>query len=89
MKGLAATLLLTCLDATESVERQLHANLGWLKSLQLKAHLKVCAVCQRYAEQSRWLENLLKEKLKSQPDPLSEEEMEELRKKILDTHLKK
>ncbi|MBC35999.1 MAG: hypothetical protein CL663_08175 [Bacteroidetes bacterium] len=49
-------LLLTCLKATELVEKKFLFKLSFRERLQLRLHLSVCNICLRYSKQSALLE---------------------------------
>ncbi len=45
-------LFLSCLKATEMIEKRLHFRLSFKEKLQLKVHKLMCDACQRYEKQS-------------------------------------
>ncbi len=53
-------LLLSCLKATEIIEKGLHFRLSWKEKLQLKAHKMMCDACSRYEKQSLFLDKAIK-----------------------------
>ncbi len=52
MKKLMNKLLLSCLRATELIEKKLHFNLSGREKLQLRMHKMVCNACSNYEKQS-------------------------------------
>ena len=53
-------LLLSCLRATELLEKRLHFSLSRKEKYQLKIHMAMCDACARYDKQSKFIENSLK-----------------------------
>ncbi len=53
-------LFLSCLKATEIIEKGLHFKLSWKEKLQLKAHKMMCDACSRYEKQSLFLDKAIK-----------------------------
>lgn len=53
-------LFLSCLKATEIIEKGLHFKLSWKDKLQLRMHKMMCDACRRYEKQSLFLDNALK-----------------------------
>lgn len=52
MKKVMHTLLLSCLQVTELIEKKLHFHLSWSEKIQLKAHKMMCDACTHYEQQS-------------------------------------
>lgn len=48
--------MLSCLKATELIEKKFHIKLSFKERLQLRMHLMVCDKCARYEKQSEFLE---------------------------------
>ncbi len=46
------TLFLSCLKATELIEKKLQFNLSFRERLQLKVHKMMCKACTNYEKQS-------------------------------------
>lgn len=65
MKRIMHILFLSCLKATELIEKKLHFRLSFKEKLQLKIHKLMCEACQRYEKHSELLDkgiaNALKE----------------------------
>jgi hypothetical protein len=87
MKKLMHTLFLSCLKATELIEKKLHFRLSGREKLQLKMHKMMCDACSSYEKQSIFLEkgiSLNREK------EFSEDELKKLkvdiRKKLSDSN---
>lgn len=49
-------LFLSCLKATELIEKRLHFKLSVKERLQLKMHKMMCSACTNYENQSIFLE---------------------------------
>ena len=56
MKKLSHILFLSCLKATELIEKKLHFHLSTKERLQLKMHKMMCTACTLYEKQSTFLE---------------------------------
>ena len=52
-------LFLSCLKATELLEKKLHVRLSTKEKYQLKAHKMMCDACRRYEKQNLFIENHL------------------------------
>jgi hypothetical protein len=78
-------LQISCHKATELVEKKINLGLSWKERLQLHYHLKACAVCKYYEDQSLFLEKWIAhiENLENTTTDISEEEVEALIDKIL------
>jgi len=60
MKKLMHFLFLSCLKATELIEKKLHIKLSLKEKLRLKMHKSMCNACRRYDKQSKIMDNALK-----------------------------
>jgi hypothetical protein len=56
MKKLMHILFLSCLKATELVEKKFHFKLSVKERLQLKMHKMMCTACTNYEKHSRLIE---------------------------------
>jgi hypothetical protein len=56
MKKLMHRLFLSCLKATELIEKRLHFKLSRKEKLQLKVHKMMCSACSNYEKQSIFIE---------------------------------
>ena len=56
MKKLMHKLFLSCLKATELIEKKLHFKLSVKEKLQLKMHKMMCSACSNYEKQSVFIE---------------------------------
>jgi hypothetical protein len=56
MKKIMHTLFLSCLKATELVEKKMHFGLTPKERMQLKMHKMMCDACTSYEKQSLFLE---------------------------------
>ena len=59
MKKLMHLIMLSCLKATELIERKLEYKLNVVERVQLVMHKSMCKSCSLYEKQSELLENLL------------------------------
>ena len=80
MKKLMHILLLSCLKATELIEKKFHFKLSFRERLQLKMHKSICKACSMYEKQSSVLHEAL-----MRPDIWNGEEtdLEGFKKEIL------
>ncbi len=59
-------LMLTCREATRLTEKKLNSgSLSLIGNLQLALHLRMCARCRRYAEQSAAIETALQAQMEA------------------------
>jgi hypothetical protein len=56
MKKLLHILFLSCLKATELVEKKLHFKLSIQEKIQLRLHKMMCEACTKYEKQSLLIE---------------------------------
>ncbi len=56
MKKLMHVLFLSCLKATELIEKKLHHGLTFREKFQLKMHKMMCDACSQYEKQSLLLD---------------------------------
>ncbi len=56
MKKLMHILFLSCLKATELIEKKFHFELSVKEKLQLKMHKMMCNACVNYEKQSTFIE---------------------------------
>jgi len=57
MKKIMHILFLSCLKASELIEKDFHLRLTFREKLQLRMHKMMCRNCSRYGNQSQLLEN--------------------------------
>ncbi len=80
MKKLMHILFLSCLKATELIEKKLHFKLSITEKLQLRMHKSMCDACTMYEKQSIVLEKSLSSLKEDVPD---KKELEQLKKIII------
>ena len=74
-------LFLSCLKATELIEKKLHFKLSTTEKLQLKVHKMMCSACTNYEKQDILIEKSLENQAqKSEP----EIDLEEFKKSVVD-----
>jgi hypothetical protein len=56
MKKIMHILFLSCLKASEFIEKKIHFKLSFTEKIQLKLHKMMCSACARYEKQSLLLE---------------------------------
>jgi hypothetical protein len=60
MRLLMSLLMLSCLKATELVEKKIYFRLSVFERIKLLFHTRNCEVCHHYQKQSVWLDKVLK-----------------------------
>jgi hypothetical protein len=79
MNKLMNILFLSCLTATELIEKKLHFKLSFKEQLQLRMHKMMCDACRLYEKQSALLEKGIE---KQQEATFEEMDIEKLKKEI-------
>lgn len=81
MKKLMHILFLSCLKATELIEKKLHFKLSVQEKLQLKVHKMMCSACTNYEKQ-----NVLIEKSFENQEQISDPQidLEQFKKSVVD-----
>ena len=59
MKKLMNKMFLSCLKATELIEKKLHFKLSLTEKIRLKMHKAMCDACTMYEKQSNVLDKVL------------------------------
>ena len=83
MKKLMQFLFLSCLKATELIEKKLHFTLSFKEKLQLKVHKMMCDACTHYEKQNIIIEKGIAN-LHDIKEVDTEEDLDELKKTILE-----
>lgn len=65
MKNLMHILFLSCLKATELIEKRFHFKLSLKEKLQLKMHKMMCEACTKYEKHSSILDKGISQTLKN------------------------
>jgi hypothetical protein len=73
-------MFLSCMKATELMEKKLHFQISWVEKLQLSAHKMMCTACTRYEKQSGIIENGIASIMKKEP---TADDVEKLKKMIV------
>ncbi len=60
MKKLMHIFFLSCIKATELIEKKLYFKLTMKEKMQLKAHKAMCNACTNYEKQSYFIDKALK-----------------------------
>lgn len=79
MKKIMHTLFLSCLKATELIEKNFHVQLSFSERMQLKAHKMMCDTCRNYEKQSILIEKGMETFQKKQKIEI---DLEQLKKQI-------
>jgi hypothetical protein len=59
MKFLMSRMMLSCIAATELVEKGIYFRLNPVEYFKLRLHNRMCGACHHYMVQSKWLHKLL------------------------------
>ncbi len=81
MKKLMHILLLSCLKATEFIEKKIHYKLSFREKIQLKLHTMMCSACSAYEEQSELIEKIVSNNKTPLPN---NEDLTSLKKSIVE-----
>lgn len=79
MKKLMHILFLSCIKATELIEKKFNFELSFTEKLKLKMHTSMCNACKLYEKQSEIIEDGIARHLKRQNELV---DVEELKKRI-------
>ena len=77
MKKIIQILFLSCLKATEMIEKKLHFKLSIKEKIQLKLHLMMCDACKKYEKQSILIEKGILKMHKNITTPINLEELKD------------
>ncbi len=83
MKRIMHILFLSCLKATELIEKKMHFKLSFTERLQLKVHKSMCNACSNYEKQNYFLEKAISQQEKLEQKKL-EIDVDSFKKTILD-----
>jgi hypothetical protein len=59
MKKIMRFLLLSCLKATELIEKKLYTKLSISEKIRLSLHKSMCNACRRYENQSKLIDSAI------------------------------
>ncbi len=76
MKKLMHMLFLSCLKATELIEKKLHFKISVREKLQLRMHKMMCNACSNYEKQSIFIEKGISI---NQKEEFSEDDIKQLK----------
>ncbi|WP_288073253.1 hypothetical protein [Hydrotalea sp.] len=54
------SLMISCLKATELIEKKSLMPLSWIEKIKLKVHLSLCDLCVHYEHQSKVIDDWMK-----------------------------
>lgn len=83
MKKVLHILFLSCLKASELIEKKLHFKLGLTQRLQLKVHKMMCKACTNFEKHAIFIDKSILFSQQAEKQSHSFDEMKELKKKIL------
>ncbi|HKL34229.1 MAG TPA: hypothetical protein VJ919_16935 [Tangfeifania sp.] len=67
-------LFLSCLKATELIEKRFHIELSLKEKIQLKMHTMMCDACTLYEKQSEIIENEIQKHFQETPPEVTDTE---------------
>lgn len=79
MKKLMNIFFLSCLKASELIEKKMHFKISFKEKLQLKVHKMMCDACSAFEKQTVILEKGIELQQKRNPDNI---DVEDLKRKI-------
>jgi hypothetical protein len=85
MQKLFNILFLSCLKASELVEKNIHFKLSFTEKMQLKLHKSMCEACRIYEKQSSFIEKGISMQKPGQVDPANVEQLKVKIRKMLET----
>jgi len=77
MKKLMNILFLSCLKASEMIEKKFHFKLSITEKLQLSMHKTMCRACSMYEKQSELLEKGISQSIKHHHSHINTEQLKE------------
>lgn len=80
MKKIMHILLLSCLKATEFIEKKIHYKLSFKEKVQLRLHTMMCKACADYEKQSELIEKVI---LNDNISKTTSEDISSLKKSIV------
>lgn len=84
MKKLSHILFLSCLKASELIEKNLHFKLSFTEKLQLKVHKSMCSACRLYEEHSEIIEQGIARHFHEKEEPANVEKLKKKIRKVLE-----
>lgn len=81
VKQIMNTLFLSCLKATELIDKKVHIKLSFIENMQLKVHNKMCPPCKIYEQQSIMIEHAIEQHLQNNNTDINKN-TEQLKQKI-------
>ncbi|MFP4287950.1 MAG: hypothetical protein ACOC2E_08660 [Bacteroidota bacterium] len=79
MQKIFNTLFLSCLKASELIEKKMHFKLSLREKIQLSIHKSMCDACRIYEKQSSFIEKGI---ASYKPENKNDLEIKELKEKI-------
>ncbi|MCK5536470.1 MAG: hypothetical protein KAI79_06565 [Bacteroidales bacterium] len=84
MKKIMHFFFLSCLRATELIEKKIHMQLDLKEEIQLKLHKSMCKACSNFDKQSVFIDVLIKSKEYKKLNINTSIFKEEIKKKIFE-----
>lgn len=84
MKKLSHILFLSCLKASELIEKKFHFKLSFTEKLQLKVHKSMCSACRLYEEHSEIIEQGIARHFNKNGEPIDVEKLKHRISKVLE-----
>ncbi len=83
MKKIMHILFLSCLKATELIEKKMYFNLSFGERLQLKLHKSMCGACSNYEKHNILIEKAIANLENSEPEKV-ERDLDGLKNSVLE-----
>ncbi len=83
MKKIMHLLFLSCLKATELIEKKMHFKLSFGERLQLSVHKSMCDACRNYEKQNYFIEKAVSNYKEVDPKKLTVD-LDPLKKSIIE-----
>ncbi len=84
MQKLFKILFLSCLKASELVEKKIHFQLSFKEKIQLKLHKSMCEACKVYEKQSNFIEKGISMQRPGKFNPANVEQLKTNIRKMLE-----
>jgi len=75
MKKIMNILFLSCLKASELIEKKLHLKLSRKEKIKLNVHKAMCKACTLYEHQSEFLEKGIAKHLNKKPEEIDSQQL--------------
>jgi hypothetical protein len=85
MRKLSHILFLSCVKASDLIEKKFHFKLSFREKLQLKVHKSMCNACRLYEEHSQIIEQGIARHFHENENPVDVNRLREKISKVLES----